>query len=1484
MSDATPSEVTPSTFQRALNTYIESLPKKKKKRKFIVACCATGTPITPESINDSIKQAEQKNAEQPGKRMAKKILSPVVDVLRDYDGIISNLASADPMPTAIIWGALKVVVDGAHRFFNLFDTIKKELRLLTAQLQRINDYEYLYGDSEMLQGMLCNSYINMLRFWARVDKECDTCWYTGMLKAATSFSTNKLNSIIKDIEEDADQIEKLATILEATKGKAERQAAELERFRAGLERAASQKERDAQAAWREENQADRQGERYRHISSWLCARQGNEDNMRQLRTHRSLHLSGTCDWLLQHRVYVDWRDGRSLPPILWVHAPPAAGKSILSSRVIQVIREEPDGPAVAYHFYRFDQMNSTSETLRFLASQLFDSYWNHTHAVSEEMYLRTQQSVCSLENIEQLITMLVKLLPKVYFVLDGLDEECMGSNRWTEAATTLDFLITLAKDFPDRVRLWYSSQYRPCINERLKEHAVLDIKDEVKDDVSLYLSRANPELGDLEVSDRDKDNVLKSLQGRAEGNFLWASLMLKSLKETASLTDMKQFVKEGLPETLDDYYRRIFDRVEKPHRSLVRKVFALVAFARRPLRMVEVREAVGLLLSKNPRSLDAADMPFISRLRKLLPPLIDLQQDGCPDPDDCTCRLFHSTVRDFLYKNPSVLQMASDPATDLLINQDVIANACLLYLCQTRYSRPLRKRDGRWVDASGESVDRHQFHLYAAKYWDKHLDETTQLSEELNNRVGSFITSTNFQTCVQVQSLWVDSQFGVFCYPALNDNRVYLRRMFPAWFVAGTPAGMKLWRDFREFVHEWKYFLHCPRLDDPTSITLPYTGELDRCWWPALDPQNFLSKLKCKYTTFRFQNSDLNPGGQCFEGVGADGRELVTLLLTSRTNGLLVFACEQSLVTDEKTTNWRLYVKHSTEETSNMRAGRARPVAFAQSNDFLRIGTQLFSRDDAGIYIPVPGFSAAYPYHPACVEEFAVRGHITVLASRRKVIAAETYRTGLPDQILDSFGINFLKMEETPRDWIDSGVESDDESSSESSSESEDAGYETWSDCSTELSEGLEDDIITPWAGPVSDMGDDQTSDSDSEADSSDSSDADSLDHGEGQDESQTSVESDEGGSEFDTPAIVGYGRFHDDDKDCAWSDSQSSDGTSEDGRPPRKKSHPELAASITILDSSSNDIPMTIFHFTKPLPFLLYDSPPAIHPSKSLAVWPLSAGDVLFTDFLAKTYFVRKLRPSTSHTRHIFMKCHFSLCGLYLHFASLEGQRKPIPRSKKKNDSDPPPVKLALLLSTYRLSTRKTTRSPPSLVHRVRLYLGSESTLSVSKLPYTLTWTPTDLYFTRSDKALKVFRISLFNTKKVSPVQEHPVLVPRKPIFLPESAQKRRVYYFPPVDKSSAATVIIGSETRGHTTELTGVDDQLPGRSKDALIYSIKHVFGLLSPPVGCYLREETDLGGWSKSHDRSELPDDLGIGQLDHRLEKFDPEDDCDLEPYVR
>lgn len=106
---------------------------------------------------------------------------------------MKTVGQADPMPTALIWGALKAVVDvGAflkyrhrvklilvlllqcfRRYIGLYNTIKAQLRKLTDQLKRLTEYEELFGHSVAMQKLLQSSYVHILRFWSKVDEECN---------------------------------------------------------------------------------------------------------------------------------------------------------------------------------------------------------------------------------------------------------------------------------------------------------------------------------------------------------------------------------------------------------------------------------------------------------------------------------------------------------------------------------------------------------------------------------------------------------------------------------------------------------------------------------------------------------------------------------------------------------------------------------------------------------------------------------------------------------------------------------------------------------------------------------------------------------------------------------------------------------------------------------------------------------------------------------------------------------------------------------------------------------------------------------------------------------------------------------------------------------------------------------------------------------------------------------------------------------------
>lgn len=62
-----------------------------------------------------------------------------------------------------------------------------------------------------------------------------------------------------------------------------------------------------------------------------------------------------------------------------------------------------------------------------------------------------------------------------------------------------------------------------------------------------------------------------------------------------------------------------------------------------------------------------------------------------------------------------------------------------------------------------------------------------------------------------------------------------------------------------------------------------------------------------------------------------------------------------------------------------------------------------------------------------------------------------------------------------------------------------------------------------------------------------------------------------------------------------------------------------------------SNGKSTTIFKFMDSTSAILYDSPPAIHPTKPLMVWPLGNNKLLYADLGYNAFFTRRIRPLTA-------------------------------------------------------------------------------------------------------------------------------------------------------------------------------------------------------------------------------------------------------------
>lgn len=131
------------------------------------------------------------------------------------------------------------------------------------------------------------------------------------------------------------------------------------------------------------------------------------------------------------------------------------------------------------------------------------------------------------------------------------------------------------------------------------------------------------------------------------------------------------------------------------------------------------------------------------------------------------------------------------------------------------------------------------------------------------------------------------------------------------------------------------------------------------------------------------------------------------------------------------------------------------------------------------------------------------------------------------------------------------------------------------------------------------------------------------------------------------------------------------------------------------------------------------------------------------------------------------------------------------VPMTKKElKKGTTPSTLLSAFISTHRLSKRKTTRSPPLLIHRVKISLGKHSS---TEMPIQITWSAEHAFISSSSESndLSLFRVELFAPPKGE--KKDLVCVPRESILLPKSARSVGVRYFPPRPQDARALVAIG-------------------------------------------------------------------------------------------
>ena len=691
--------------------------------------------------------------------------------------------------------------------------------------------------------------------------------------------------------------------------------------------------------------------------------------------------------------------------------------------------------------------------------------------------------------------------------------------------------------------------------------------------------------------------------------------------------------------------------------------------------MSELREAIGIVSSDSPKSLQNRNIPWRQAVEKVFSPLIETQED--PETQgDCFCYLFHSTLKDFLTSNQDIFQQESPSPAIHAISELTIANACLLYLSQDRYSQLLTKEAEHWITASKDGIKDHHLLTYSAKYWDKHFDRVEE-TPELRQEMERFLKSSNFPTTMQLQSLFVQGHFDVYTILNCSPDHKFTKRVFPQWFASHSIAGCsKYSRSYRSYTSEWHNLLGCVCCDEPRCIahstSKHFQGELDRCLWGALGPGNFLSSNRGRYTSFMMCGEDgVGPGKMSYhEGISQVGNKVLVLHESADTAGATDFTIHYETWNLSSQANSPMLGLNATVPTrfdgKQWANADSKLISFTSDLTFLRIGSEIFGANNRGEYCPIVGLDVTSNHPSACFEDITSRGSLLVVASRKKLPAISEPRGREPVKAEQSSdapasdsklgkGLGATKCQLCSRETSRSNHASDtspakgDDSSDKGGDDSDsscptdetsewNSAEESWSEGSTEVDE-LGNPLTSSDEASSSSSEADANSDNESEAPQDDAA-SDTAINSYG----QLYEESDSDGGEVDFDCGSDNDSY-DGDYESDWSDDNKEDlhfDSDDEERLTRqmaysrgyRKRDAKVQQGVLKLYDLAVRPPTQVFEFTHPLSLMLYESPPAIHPTKALVVWPLCGGDVMFADFENKSYFIRRARTTTRKSK----------------------------------------------------------------------------------------------------------------------------------------------------------------------------------------------------------------------------------------------------------
>ncbi|KAJ5805509.1 G-protein beta WD- 40 repeats containing protein [Penicillium pulvis] len=322
-------------------------------------------------------------------------------------------------------------------------------------------------------------------------------------------------------------------------------------------------------------------------------------------TKDKLHRQ-SFEWILQDPQYQSWRNGQEIC-LLWIKGGAGKGKTMMSIGLIdELSRIQHDSTMVTYFFCQNadSELNTLESILKGLILRLVNQQIKLTESLRRRWDTKNDrfhddEDVTSWRHLWNIFLEMLDrcTASRIYIIVDALDE-CQDGGM-------VDFLKLIVRNgLGNPAKLKWLLTSRPLDSA---ERALLAGNDQVQVSLELnsdYVSEAVKAYIAYKVDELSlyrkygqalKSEVKTALSAKAEGTFLWVSLVcnrLESVHRDKALTTIR-----NLPPGLHSFYDRILNQLSEGEPDDVFKCMRLLKammLAYQPLKVEEVSSVTGI--------------------------------------------------------------------------------------------------------------------------------------------------------------------------------------------------------------------------------------------------------------------------------------------------------------------------------------------------------------------------------------------------------------------------------------------------------------------------------------------------------------------------------------------------------------------------------------------------------------------------------------------------------------------------------------------------------------------------------------------------------------------------------------------------------------------------------------------------------------------------------------------------------------------------